>query len=157
MTSLKLNGIGHGTNYCKVKTLCANCVGNHVTTDCKEEAIKCANCNGPHKPTDDSCPNKTQYLKIKKRHRSAQNRRWTKFYSSIKVPNNFPNLLNQQTPTVRMWPQQSEVNINTNEGELFSAQHLQILTLELINNLKNCKCKLNQFNVITNLAFKFLV
>ena len=41
-------------------------------------------------------------------------------------------------------------------GELFAIPELQSLTMDLINNLRNCKTKLDQFEVITNLACKFL-
>ena len=57
------------------------------------------------------------------------------------------------------WPYQREVNNNTNDSmnaELISDQQLQVLTIELITNLRNCESMVDQFNVITNLAFKFL-
>ena len=45
---------------------------------------------------------------------------------------------------------------STQNAELFSISELQTLTFELIANLKNCKTRLDQFEVITNLACKFL-
>lgn len=165
---------GHGSSRCKVKTFCANCAGNHNTTDCKENAIKCANCQGPHKSTDDNCPSKTHYLNVKQRSRplnKQQNKHLsTATYHSI----NFPNSLRQNIPhSTGTWPYTNNnnnslrsVNNNNNvqfplnntpdSGELFSIQEMQALTLELITNLKNCKNKFDQFEVITNLACKFL-
>ena len=39
---------------------------------------------------------------------------------------------------------------------LFTIEELKSITIELIKNLKCCKSKEDQFNVITTLAFKFL-
>ena len=151
---------GHGSSHCRVKTFCANCAGNHQTKDCSIEAIKCANCNGPHKSTDECCPSKTQYVNIKQRNRPLNKRRDNQDYQSSKnYDAHFPNNLHQSIGNKIEWPYQREVKNNTNDSmnaELFSSQQLQVLTVELITNLRNCKSKLDQFNVITNLAFKFL-
>ena len=76
--------------------------------------------------------------------------------------NNFPNTLRQSNPIrPSVWPPQRESNNmysnnNNANGELFTIPELQSLTMDLINNLRNCKTKLDQFEVITNLACKFL-
>ena len=56
---------GHGSSRCGVKIFCANCAGQHKTSDCTETIEKCANCNGSHKSTFDKCPSKLHYLNIK--------------------------------------------------------------------------------------------
>ena len=48
------------------------------------------------------------------------------------------------------------INNNNADVELFTIPELQSLTMDLINNLRNCRTKLDQFEVITNLACKFL-
>ena len=157
---------GHGSSHCKVKTFCANCAGEHHTRDCKEATVKCANCSGPHKSTDETCPSKAQYKNIKERNKPVFKRQTyqqtnnnNKYQQSTSYNSLFPNNLLQNAPSRNVWTNQREVTQNTNSvanDELFSAQQLQILTTELINNLRSCKSKLDQFNVITNLAFKFL-
>lgn len=49
----------------------------------------------------------------------------------------------------------SNVHVN-NTNDLFSVEQLKVLTSELIDNLKHCKSKTDQFEVITSLAFKFI-
>lgn len=159
---------GHGSSRCKVKTFCANCAGNHKTSECKETTVKCANCSGTHKSTYDKCPNKENYISIRQRTqpasirhtRDSPTRTTTRNYNS-----SFPDTLRQNVPAgTGTW--QTRGNIASNSGnnsgitsdtnELFSIQEIKALTLELISNLKNCKNKADQFEVITNLAVKFL-
>lgn len=54
---------------------------------------------------------------------------------------------------------QSYANVVANNdptNNLFSIDQLKDITFELINNLKNCTTKIEQFEVISSLAFKFL-
>ena len=46
-------------------------------------------------------------------------------------------------------------NFNNNNN-LFSFEELKNLTLDLISNLRKCKTREEQFQVVTNLACKFL-
>lgn len=164
---------GHGSSRCRVKTFCAKCAGNHNTTDCNETAVKCANCNGSHKSTDDKCPSKTHFLSIKQRNRPANKQQQWNSANFVKDNINFPNSLQQnipQQPAVWPYTRNSRNNIynnnihstnfaniaTPNSSELFSIQELQVLTFELITNLRNCRSKMDQFEVITNLACKFL-
>lgn len=158
---------GHGSSHCKVKTFCANCAGQHKTSDCNELTPKCANCNGNHKSTSDQCPSKMNYLQIRQQH--APRRRVRAHTEDIPVGNynnNFPNTLRQSAPTAtNNWlpprglfnnsNSYNSSNVNSS-NELFSLQEIKNLTLELITNLRNCKNKADQFEVITNLACKFL-
>ena len=155
---------GHGSSRCKVNTFCANCAGRHKTEDCKETAIKCANCNGQHKSTDQNCPNKIQYLNIKEKNKPLH-KKSVKFGTSLQNEKNFPDTLQQNIrPITPIWNYSSRnknegnnyINLPQNPGELFTMSELQQLTLELITNLKNCKNKFDQFEVITKLACKFL-
>lgn len=155
---------GHGASHCRVKTFCSNCAGQHKTVDCKEPASKCANCGGPHKSTFNECPNKANYLNFRQRLQPAPRRRIREFNGNYN--NNFPNTLRQSTPTsTRNWqaPKTATNNFSSNSpnnnggsADLFSIEEIKNLTLELITNLRNCKDKAQQFEVITSLACKFL-
>lgn len=162
---------GHGSYRCKVKTFCSNCAGQHNTSDCKESTPKCANCSGPHKSTFDECPSKINYLNIRQRAQPAPRRpvrASAGVSSSVNYSNNFPNTLRQSTPsTSSNWQGQTDfINNSTNSNnannnknssnDLFTLEEIKNLTLELITNLRNCKNKSDQFEVITNLACKFL-
>lgn len=161
---------GHGSSRCRVKTFCAKCAGNHNTTDCKESVVKCANCNGSHKSTDENCPSKTQYLNMKQRQNFTNKHQRSNRSNFANDNNNFPNTL-QQNPILPQptgaWQYQRNIGIHNNfnannasisqnSGELFSIQELQSLTFELITNLRKCRNKMDQFEVITSLACKFL-
>lgn len=152
---------GHGSSRCKVRTFCVNCAGNHKSNECNSLIIKCANCNGNHRALSPDCPNRENFLEIKKRiqERRPLRRNDGNTKNNISSLNkksynaNFPNLLNQtthsKTPT---WTAPR----NTNDNDLFSFEELKDLTMELISKLQNCKSRADQFEVVTSLACKFL-
>lgn len=144
---------GHGSNRCRVKTFCSNCAGNHLTNECNiDNVIKCANCNGNHKSTDINCPSKAQYISLKQRSQRFRHKQNKNF---VLNNNDFPNSLNQNPQSQSVWTQNPN-DVSSSSSNLFTAAELQNLTLDLIKNLRNCRCKLDQFEVITNLAVKFL-
>lgn len=155
---------GHGSSRCKVKTFCANCAGSHKTSECKDTTIRCANCNGSHKSTFDQCPSKVNYLSMRQRSQPVQQRRPRNYYVSHPNSNynsNFPNTLHQSANSApSIWISQNNGNSNSNQSsntnDLFTIQEMKNITLELITNLKNCKSKIEQFEVVTSLAIKFL-
>lgn len=143
---------GHGSSRCKVKTFCANCAGNHLTADCKNQQPKCANCSGPHKAMSPNCPSRQKYMELKKRFSSAKsNLRQTELRTNVNYTSNYPNRLNQEVKQ-QQWVQQQP----TQNNDLFSIDEIKSLTMELISNLQKCKTKADQFDVITSLACKFL-
>lgn len=154
--------LGHGSSRCNVKTFCANCAGNHKTAECTSKIIKCANCKKEHKSSFLECPNRLKYEKIRQRYQPRNvtsrqkpphnNVRFTN-YNNTNYNQDFPNILNQGTTNFnREWNQQRDSNTNN----LFSIEEIKNLTLELISNLKRCKSRADQFEVITSLACKFL-
>lgn len=152
---------GHGSSRCQVKTFCANCAGPHKTSECNESFNKCANCNEAHKSNSDVCQSKQNYLQMRERMRTTSRRSGRPAFSTPNYERSFPNNLNQtRSPTTSSWcPQrftQTNPNANNNSSNLFSPEEIKNLTLELITNLRNCRSKADQFEVITNLACKFL-
>lgn len=156
---------GHGSSRCQVKTFCANCAGPHKTVDCKETILKCANCNGPHKSNSDECQSKQSYLQIRQRAQPSHHRPVranTGGFTNTNYDYSFPNNLRQNRESATAaWQRNAQGNANfnsntNNSNELFSPEEIKNLTLELITNLRNCRSKADQFEVITNLACKFL-
>lgn len=149
---------GHGSNRCNVKTFCANCAGSHKTSECSVTIVKCANCSGNHKSTSETCPSRSTYLEIRQRLKPTPRRAITRIHENVDPVNynrNFPNVLRQnEVPTNNVW--RYNTPNNTGSSELFTLEEIKNLTLELITNLRSCKCKADQFEVITNLACKFL-
>lgn len=154
--------LGHGSSRCRVKTFCANCAGNHKTSECNSETVMCANCKGPHKSSSPTCPNREKFQEMRQRSQPRSLRTRHTFsnnntrYSNrnVNYTTDFPNSLNQQsTNNNREWNRQSNDN---KSNDLFSIEEIKNLTLELISSLKKCRSKADQFEVITSLACKFL-
>ena len=150
---------GHGSSRCMVKTFCANCAGNHKTVDCKESIVKCANCKGPHKAMSPDYPNRETFIIIRKRAQPKSiGQRNQQFNNRSNYNVNFPNVLNQsETPNTSIIGNSLPYSQNfTNNNNLFSFEELKNLTFDLISNLRKCKTREEQFQVVTNLACKFL-
>lgn len=152
---------GHGSSRCRVKTFCARCAGQHQTAECKESIIKCANCNGPHQSNSDECESKLTYIKLKQRTQNLPKRQARNNFN-LNYNTSFPNALNQ-TSAVPLGNWHNTTNgshnhqfVSNGPNDLFSMEEIKNLTFELINNLRSCKNKADQFAVITNLACKFL-
>jgi hypothetical protein len=80
-------------------------------------------------------------------HKSKQFSNW--FINSNNKPNNIYPTQNLHSP------QHTHTTIDSNET-LLTPETLLELTTELIINLKNCRTKLDQFQVITKLAIKYI-
>lgn len=142
---------GHGSIHCNVKTFCAKCAGSHSTSSCTSSVTKCANCNGDHSSTNPDCPSRSTYIQLKNRYTKPKHQQATFSF----------NQQNSSTSAnLGSWSNVLRSNISkpttSSKEDLFSIEQLQSLTLELINGLKNCKTKADQFNVITSIALKFL-
>lgn len=146
---------GRGAYNCNIKTFCSNCAGDHGTSKCTSSTVKCANCRGDHKSTSKDCPSRVSFVNLKERY-SKQ----TYSYNTRKPIENAPNVSANQNTTSTLDSYANIVRSNSStpniSNDLFSFNELKMLTLELIENIKSCKSKSDQFSVITNLALKFL-
>lgn len=142
---------GHGSNNCNINTFCAKCGGQHATSTCKETLTKCANCGGEHISSDSRCPSRASYINLRNRYSNAVNRKTT--------PQKAP-ILNPQQPMTNSWSNVVRSNGVLHSAEqkndMFSVEELKNMTFELISLLRNCRSKLDQFNAVTTLAFKFI-
>lgn len=136
---------GHGSSRCKVKTFCAICAGNHKTTECKSNNIKCANCSGERKAMSPDCPSRQNYVEIKAKLSNSKKATRPQYSNARNYATNFPNTLNQNHSPTTNWKYQNEIP----HGNLFSIE-------ELISKLRSCQSKMDQFEVISSIAFKFL-
>lgn len=145
---------GHGSDNCKVQTFCAKCAGPHLTSSCTSDVIKCANCHRDHKSTDKECRSRASYVGLRDRY-SRRNVNNNIVYNTISHTNKSPNVNGNNIPNVTSFASVVR-NERTLSNDLFSLEELKTLTLELIEKLSSCKTKKEQFNVVTDLAFKFL-
>lgn len=163
----KCQMFGHGERFCSVNVKCSNCAGNHHTNDCKALSnIRCANCNGNHKSTFAACPNRSRYLEIRDKINNRDGRRNQISSVQHSQSQNCPlpattNIHNSQQlsspPNAAFNPNwRPSMPNNSVANELFSEQEITNLTLDIVNGLKNCTNKNEQFNVIAQLAIKYL-
>lgn len=155
---------GHGSSRCAVKSFCSKCSGTRKTDECTSDIIKCANCGANHQSSSPDCPNRKSYIEIKQRIMN-KNSRFQKRSGHVNgnshvssAPNHSGNnsqfpALHTGAPPVNGW---SNLKTNKNNNDLLSFDEIKNITFELINKLKACKCKLDQFEVVSSIAFKFL-
>lgn len=173
---------GHGSKNCTLTPRCSKCAGKHETNSCQiptqELIYKCCLCGDEHSSRDPQCPKRINYIKMKLKQSSRNENihntpppneqfnyenkttfpalkvhKFKKFSDWITNPNNtntqqYTNTPPHYTPT--------SYNMNETTESLLSTEELLQLTTELIINLKNCRTKLDQFQVITKLAIKYI-
>lgn len=167
----KCQMFGHGEKGCSVKPRCANCAEKHNTIDCKAVSkIQCANCGDKHKSTDLSCPNRSSYLELREK-LAMKTQRSKKYVTAFNShTENFPALNRSVQNTTSFvntnWRPTNNnnnikavnnmSNVTNSENTLFTEEELLQLTTEMISKLRNCTNKEQQFNVIAQLAIKFV-
>lgn len=176
---------GHGMATCGRKTICLLCGGNHKSKDCifindtnDQRVFKCNNCkinNLPynHKANDDNCPMRTKYIEIRAAGNRGVNRpvaTRTQQVLNINADAMFPPLHTQATSSAQPF-KHSYANIASNQNkqnapapaqpndgnDLFTFAEISTIMLNCVNELTNCKTKIDQIRVIANLfnyAFK---
>lgn len=176
---------GHGNRNCHLLPRCLMCAGQHIKINCpsiKESNFvpKCSLCGDNHVSNDPNCPNKAVYLAICKstsqRHRlqnvSATANNIHSINSPIALQHRHLPLPLQTNPKPSTSQATTSTNTTSNKTsyasvliaqpvaqnhkELISAEEFVKLTMKLIHNLSNCKTRSEQFQVVSNLAFKFV-
>lgn len=167
---------GHGTANCNMKTKCSYCGVDHGQSVCPVKDIEanhiCTNCKGNHSANSPACPARLEYLKIKtivnQRNNNRINRRNQSFLFG---ESSFPALPTRQTnnmnmsqhapaPTSQQYStvlnnQDNYNNINNNSN-LFNSSEIIFIFKDIIQSLKECKSKEDQFTKIAELAVKYI-
>lgn len=136
---------------------------------------KCVNCNGAHLASDNSCTERKKYRELQATLARKNVKRSTK--PPMFRDADFPALsLNQRGPAYHQPPPQTQprmfysqavnqpplpsTSCDVHQGNgcsnLFSFQEINSLLKEILNGLRGCTNKADQFEVITNLAIKFV-
>lgn len=164
---------GHGSKNCFRKNICIACGGDHDAaacqvnkTPCDGPAVyKCFNCikknlkNTSHRADDPRCPSRKDYLlireNIRNKARPTQNS-WTR--QLIETSEDFPhmNAINSladghNTSLPRLSYAEalkSSKRQNNTCDELYSTDQLFSIFTEALVDLRNCKTKIEQINVI---------
>lgn len=154
---------GHGSKNCHLPSRCSKCAGKHTTSDCQQTEqnnYKCCLCGNSHTSKDQNCPKRINYIKMQLNRSTKNSQNITKTIEQPKNfqlnTKNFPSLPVRKEQKFSSWlsglnPQPKQTN-----NDLFSTQELLELTTELITNLQNCRTKMDQFQVITQLAIKYI-
>uniref|UniRef100_A0A182IEQ4 Pre-C2HC domain-containing protein n=1 Tax=Anopheles arabiensis TaxID=7173 RepID=A0A182IEQ4_ANOAR len=71
LANAQASGFGHGTRNCHIQPRCAVCAQMHLTDECNSSnvggtAVKCINCGNNHSARDKECPQRAQYIEVRK-------------------------------------------------------------------------------------------
>lgn len=170
---------GHGTRNCNRKPTCTLCASNeHNQSDCPLSKLpkdsppvyKCSYCISNklqptnHRANDPNCPARNAYVNARKSVASkqvnknadkAKTTNWnsTQMIPAQMIPAPIPPPLQRSFKDVvasNMNNQQDTVNNSTND-ELFTTTELFKIFASAIEQIRSCKTKLDQIQVITNL------
>lgn len=174
----------HGKRGCHLPPACGVCAEPHPTSECPllvekraqnkaridEALLKCINCGGHHTASYKEC----EYLQRVKP-QIKRSRLWAQNYSTntptepqyIQSPpdlqRDFPALQrphwqapSQQHHQQQHQPPQFNVNHGSDNSNLFNIQEIQIIMRDIMTQLRNCKSKEDQFNVMFTLAAKYV-
>lgn len=172
---------GHGSSNCYLPARCMICAEGHNHNECpqtEQAKIKCANCGKNHQANDNTCDSRRIYMEIKNKanSRSKPTLRKNPVYNyqeqhfpaftrqqsqqNVHFPSagqSFSGILRNDTPTSRRSSFANNFTMRPqNTEDLFTADQLIKLSTELIGNLAKCKTKADQYQVIVELAAKFL-
>lgn len=143
-------------------------------------SVKCHNCNGKHASNSVMCPKRDEFISIRQKisrraNPRAQDRRRNRFDDPRLSVDKFPPLGEPRrfTSTPAPWAHQApstsynkplprnlqqEVQSSSPpaDGDLFTSSELLQLTQTLIESLRNCRTKIDQFKVVSELAIQFV-
>lgn len=167
---------GHGAFGCRRKPKCVACAGPHKSSECPllikkrsenctaldKKFLKCANCGDNHTASFTSCPN---YPKVPTRQMNNRNpSRPPPPPPEIADRGEFPSLpgTSKSQTTFNNIPQYSsrqssqQNSQQSSQQDLFSIQEIQVVLAEIMSELKKCRNKEQQFNVMFSLAAKYV-
>lgn len=176
---------GHAMSNCNMNPKCVFCTLDHADSEVecplKADAVKhvCANCKVNHATNSIICPKREEYLQIKK---NLNNRNMVQQKINSEdihlTSGNFPQLSTNATNfnsniftnnSNRKYSDVISSNCNINiensrnlsgnsvSSNLFNAVELFTIFSELVEGLKNCSSKEEQFRTIVGLAIKYAI
>ena len=167
---------GHGTRNCHVNPRCSICAQEHATSDCPIDGaveFKCANCNGAHQGCDKKCPKRETFKRIRKQSSSINQpgRRSgkTPIFSAEEFPPLGPSQQVQAAPqTARPLeasgdsarnraptPPRSWRPSTTQNTDLFTADELMEIFVNMSSALRECRSKPEQIQVLGKFIIQY--
>lgn len=172
---------GHGTQNCHRKSMCTLCASNEhnqLTCPLKQLAkdaspvFKCSYCTqnniqpSNHRASDDNCPGRKIYMNLRnstatqnqknktKQQETQKNQSTRNRYVTAPAPppltQSYRNVLSNSNSNDHQSQQNSTMDNNANE-DLFSTADLFKIFTNAIQDIRNCRTKLDQIQVIANL------
>lgn len=160
---------GHGTRNCHRRPSCTLCASNdHNQTNCPLNKLppessplyKCSYCvannyqSTNHRANDPNCPAKNVYLESRKNITTRQrnkpsNQRQNQQKTTIPAP--IPPPLTQSFRDVVTRDEKPKMDTSTTNEDLFSTTELLQIFTNTIHQIRQCRTKLDQIQVITSL------
>lgn len=172
----KCGMFGHGATHCGRGPSCLQCGCEHETKDCPHASVtnenepfiyKCVNCANRklpsnHKATDSSCPARLDYIAIRRKGSISKNLNSRNSISANYTNERFnnPNVNQRQTfaDVLKTKPSTSirqknvpNVNNHFTNNNLWNFTEITEILFECIDELSQCKNKLDQLRIIARL------
>lgn len=152
---------GHGIRNCHVTSECENCGENHNVKDCSSPTTKCANCSGDHPSTSVTCPNRQQFIEMRMKMSSKNNKTKPSLKTkdnllsnnALNSPIEFPELPSWRTKTV---PSTSS-NLNDPNPWSFGTRWPISTTSMTFNNVVNQSTSHTQIDLFTGEEIKTIL
>lgn len=162
---------GHGAENCKRHKICMYCASNeHETKDCglnpsntsanpivNGAIFKCFSCHlnklpSNHSANDPNCPARNNYLSIRRKvnSRDVNNQKRTKSIQPVQSAIGQFVPATQVTPTIT-FADRIKHNAPTEEENLFSMAELMNIFKDAVTQLKQCRTRIDQIQVIASL------
>lgn len=169
---------GHGGKNCHLKRRCAKCGGDeHITSECMQDSlVKCLNCNGEHSSTDRKCPKRAEFVKFRQQ-ATTKNQPNRRKNPPALVEQNFPPLpprhpvpdlkplpldprlraaMNPSPPGFNQEPRPiQEPTVEGKDNDLYTPTELLKIFQQMSAELRGCKTKNQQIEVLTSFVIKY--
>lgn len=167
----------HGTVSCFRPPRCIRCSGKHKSADCPhllvkddlgqvvetkdkipEDLVKCVNCNQRHTANFRGCQVRQEIMQSRIRSHQYSHRQHVP-PPPIHNQQYFPPLETPSNPIGNnSWRQTASItnNFQSDNDDLFSYKECNAILKEFIGRLRQCRTKIDQIEVIGDIAFKYV-
>lgn len=160
---------GHGMRNCNMNPKCGNCASDHLTENCNSPIKKCVNCKGDHQSSLLECPKRNEFIQIRTRLSSSNNKsakptpapriNMGNFPKLTKSMNSFANNQNQYSQNIAQWSnvvkQGNKISTGTTSDK-FKPEEIAPIMMDLFSGLSTCQNKEQQLIVMFEVATKWI-
>lgn len=156
---------GHGMQNCNLKPKCPKCGLGHYLNECNSPVQKCANCKGDHLATDSNCPKRQEFLEIRKRLASSNNKSSKikptppprKYVENLHMPTTSASAVKPNTNWSSLFQQNPPATVQpSTSNDKFKPEEIGPIMVELLSGLRQCRNKEQQLVIMFEIATKYV-